>query len=220
MFTIRLMRKVNTISLVAMPSVSSFLISSGISFFIILISFWGAVKNVPIVKETIDLISSRSDIIKESSSSFDAVIDTIFASSVANQMFYMMLWGLVGVLVYFAVIFIGKGNKDLMDILTPKGSKGVKNSRLWVELVSRLFFRIFVLILWVMFAITSAVFLVPLGVSSVQAASDFNALEDIQFLLYAFIILFSTFHLHAVFLRLFVIKVRVFGQADEAILHD
>ncbi len=183
-------------------------------------SFWSAVKSIPFVRETIDAIAVKSDTITNSGSPLQAAFDTVLGSSLSNQVFYILMWGLVGILVYFAVIIISQGNQQIFEALSPKGNKGRANGALWHELISRLVFRAFILVIWTMFFFISVGFLVPVSVSSVQAASDFNSLEDVQFMLYAFTILFATFHLHVIFLRLFVIRVRVFGQADEAILYE
>lgn len=128
-----------------------------------------------------------------------------------NQYFYIIAAGLVAVLAGWAAFTLVRAIHR--GVLT---AEMLENANERVSTLEHIAVRVFIAIMWFLFGFVTLGSLLPLGIlmSRIGAESIFTA-SGIFLNLGAILLLALVFHIHIVFLRLFLLRPRVFGGKND-----
>lgn len=206
--------------LLVLPSFSSLISSLVLSIGIIFLAIWERLQSVPFLSQALQQIQDQVSKIVESESLQKDSLGVVIDSQLLNSVIYVLLWVFLGVLVYFVIAIFMVGFDDIKLTIRATSTDIKKKNALVNEFVIRSVFRIFILIIWLIFTIISFQILLPVAVSSAQVGSNFTGFESLHYFLFTVLLVVFSIHLHVVFMRLCLLKLRVFNQADDIILHE
>jgi hypothetical protein len=122
----------------------------------------------------------------------------------------------LGLIVYAVLQTIGRARSDAQEFVA-----GLREQRQNVQTVRRLEVRIFALLAWAVYVLFFVNVLVPFALAMAETAvSDTGLGAAILYLLGALVALLVGLHIHVVFMRLVLLRLRVFGGDDLVAEYD
>lgn len=214
------MKKNRSVYVLIAPSFFSACTSFLFVFYIFVTNIWPTLKNYSVIQQVSEVIKERKELLESSD-----IISTIFTgnildSKVLNEVFYVLSWAFVGILMYFCFLILTKSFDEFMRMISIRNIISKNKSKYAHDYVSRIFFRIFVFIILLFYLTMFLQVLLPISISSILAGSGFSSLDDIKYLMIGLVLLILTTHLFTILIRILFMRVRVFGGVDDVILND
>lgn len=216
------MKRNSALSSLVHPSISSLTVGAVAVVWLLTSSLWSVAKNAPFVRDYLGDASLQSTAITNASGSISALTDSIFSSSIFNQLTYVSLWALVGVLCYFMIAFLSVGASDIRTALSvSKSSKYNRNGLQSLRDLSVAFaFRFFMTILFIFSIIVLLQFIVPVASLTIKAGADFENFGSLAYIAAGAFLCGLYLHIQLIILRLLFLRVRLFNNVDELILNN
>lgn len=175
-------------------------------FVIVSSQYWGSDLRRQIF-ETQDSVQSSS-----ASATYQDVAANFASNSFLGQLPLLVTWACVGLIVYFFAMAIVR---SLGNVVTMREELTFVNAaredtlrRAWQSLA----IRVAATIGWVIFIRLSLTYIVPYALAAANAASTGWTLMNAGLAVLAVIILYVDVYIHAIFLRLVLLRTRVFGS--------
>lgn len=151
-----------------------------------------------------------------SAPSYHQITDSLAHNALASNAPLFLMWAAVGLIVYlFAVNIVtalGKG-VQMEEQLNYVNSQRAKLIRYEIIIM---FIRVGVLLGWLVYLQIFIRLLLPYALSAVSAARLDNLAPEVGLITLVTVGLFIGLHVHLVFLRLLLLKTRVFGDQDDS----
>jgi hypothetical protein len=156
-------------------------------------------------------------LIQSADSSIKAVTDTVFGNTDLNKVLFFGFWMLVGLCIYVILSSFIKGYEEISDFIHEWGYVHALRKRLAENVLTRIAARAVIAIIGFFFILLFLRFLLPLArLCTIVAGGQLTSLNGILYALLAFSILWLSLHVQVVLLRLFFLRVRLWGTADPA----
>jgi hypothetical protein len=124
-------------------------------------------------------------------------------------------WAIVGIAVYFFTINTFRAISSTAALKEELDYVNVNRHDLVLSAVEQLAVHIVVLVLWVAYLVFFLHVIIPYCINvAIVAAGDIGALQALGYALFATIVMMVAMHIHAVFLRLLVLRPRVFSSSS------
>lgn len=205
------MHQTRLFKLLLQPSLLSAALVSVASGLIVAIGNWAGIINSRLGYDYLSL----GTVLDTTPTAVTARLSDLFS----GQAFYITLVCVVAVAVSIGVyLFLGSIEQAAASILNTlfnvQSAKGSAKRQAMAEAGVRTSFRVVVLIAWILYSVLFAAFLLPTLVALFQ-----NGIADLAHvawlaLIVSYVGLWFALHVHLIFLRLFLLRPRVFGGTD------
>src|SRR5688572_18131033 len=202
------------------PSLFSGFAIVAVVVFLALSGAYDLYKSYPFIRDysySLELIRSS---VSSEDSAWSAVKGTVFSSPVINQAIFIGFWSLVGFISYsicFGLYYWFKDTKEQLRIHSFDSKASTDKTRKVLGLVNKVFLRLVITVAWIIYSVIYAQFIVPVSTIGFSTVESNGWTAGWFHILLGFILLLVTTHLHVIFLRLLMLRPRVFG-GEEAIL--
>lgn len=150
---------------------------------------------------------------EQSKSFIDEMNHLIFGNSILNNVLFFVFWICLGLMSYFVVSFIGQSYETITKHVEKMKYVNAQPKKAVHSLVQRLAVKSVVLIVWLLYCFLFLRFFVPFSILSTRVGlSELPSGQGVLFLIVAYLVLLVCIHLHAILLRLFMLRLRVFGD--------
>lgn len=123
----------------------------------------------------------------------------------------LIFWSILGLTVYFMAMFITKKISNAEAFRRSLGYVHANKQSMILGAASRIIFRLAIIGVWAGFSLMCFRSIVPYGIRMAHAsAADVFSAHGITYALISFIVILLSVHLHAVFMRLSLGRIRVF----------
>jgi hypothetical protein len=144
-----------------------------------------------------------------------AFYQTVFGDPVLNRMLFFIFWVLVGLVALVMVTGIGRGIGQVNRQLHELQYANLRKTQLEESLMQRALLRTIAALFWFGYGVLFLKFFLPFSILAARIGfTEIRSLTGILYLTLGFVILSASLHLHIVFLRLFLLRPRVFGGWD------
>lgn len=207
------MDRLRHISSVLAPSVSSTavnLVLAGIAYAVVLLST--SVGNGTVYDWLLGPNSSAGQI-QKAHGTFTALSTTILGNTLLNQVLFFGMWVLVGVAVYVVLIVVGHEFSELHHVQQDFSFANARLSQVMAYHGLRLFIRSIVLAGWGLYWLFFVRIFVPFSLLCAHIGSgQLGTTTGWLYTITGFAVLVVTLHLHLVFLRLLLLRTRLFDE--------
>ena len=136
------------------------------------------------------------------------------ANSFISNLPLLLFWTLVGLVVYLFVANIFAGIRNTAELHSELGYVNANRHELLMGAAKHLLFRLAVLMVWIAYFIFFMNHILPYCVASALAGTnDIGSLHGDLYVLLAIATITIAIHLHIIFLRLLLLRPRVFSSA-------
>lgn len=146
-----------------------------------------------------------------SSSTYDSITTNISNNSFFNALPLMLVWAAVGFVVYFFALALVRSISQAVELRDQLAYVHVSRQDRLREALKNLGLRVLVVIAWFLFFQITVHVLIPYALAASNIAARSLSLQSIGYGLLSIVIIYATVWIHAIFLRLFMLRVRVFG---------
>ncbi|CAN5140047.1 hypothetical protein BH09PAT3_BH09PAT3_0500 [soil metagenome] len=146
-----------------------------------------------------------------SAASYQSVADNIANNNFLAAAPLLIVWACVGLVVYFFAMSIARSFGEAFQLHDQLEYVHSSRSDLIKEALLHLVIRALAVLGWFLFIKLSLSILVPYALAAANIASQSLSLSNIGYALLAVIVLYVDICIHAVFLRLIVLKPRLFN---------
>lgn len=214
------MKKNKSVDILITPSFFSACTSLLFVLFIFVTNIWPTLKNYSVIQQVSEVLKERRELLESSD-----IISAIFTGNVLdskflNEVFYILSWAFVGILMYFCFLIFTKGFDEFIRMISIRNIVSKNKSKYAQDYISRIFFRIFIFIILMFYLTMFFQVLLPVSISSILAGSSFSSLDDFKYLVIGLVLLLLTTHLFTILIRLLFMRVRVFGGIDDVVLNE
>ncbi len=162
--------------------------------------------------------SLRLDFLKYHSvhvaNNYETVDSGLQANKLIANLPLLLLWGLVGLVVYMFATNIVNVIRNAANLTHELDYEHVNRRQLIWGVVKKLIFRLVVLALWIPFIMFFFHHLIADSIASALAGSaQLVTLQGAEYVLLAFVIMAASLHLHTILLRLLLLRPRIFTQS-------
>lgn len=214
------MKKNKSVDILIAPSFFSACASLLFVLYIFASNIWVTLKNNSFIQQISEVLKERKELL-ESSDTVTAIFSgDILDSKLLNEVFYILSWAFVGILVYFCYLILTKGFDEFMRMISVRNIVSRNKSKYAHDYVSRIFFRLFMLIILMFYLTMFLQVFLPVSISCIIAGSEFSSLDDFKYLFLGLVLLILTTHLFTILIRLLFMRIRVFGGIDDVILSE
>jgi hypothetical protein len=143
-----------------------------------------------------------------------AVNNNFSANTLIDNAPLFVLWGCVGLVVYFFATSLVNGLKEANEFREELGYAHTHRLKLITRAFEKVITRVVILIAWVFFVELTVHTITPYAIALTQYGSGAVGVADnIGYIALAFIIMTACFHAQIVFLRALLLKPRLVGQS-------
>lgn len=162
--------------------------------------------------------SSSTEVIKTSQGIFSTFNNVVFGNPLLNKVLFFVFWMLIGLIVYILLQGFLRGVAGAAEEVQESRyvNAGKAQGLRWLEI--RLATRLCVLAAWILYWVVFIKLLLPYSILTARFGVDTSAGSPVHGWVYAlsgFLALALGLHLHVVWLRLLVLRVRIFGTSTE-----
>jgi len=205
--------KTNRALILLRPSLLSGSIVTLLTIYIVVVTLWTTASESVIIKQTVDLLFEKSRDI-DSLNGTKEVFTSIFSSQIFNRLFFVLAWAIVGILVYIAVLIALKVFEPVKDILSVGSQVNRYRTSIVLQRLNLIVYRILLSVILAAYIAVLFLILVPIAISNINFASSFEPVSSTISMAAALFILFSSFHIVTILIRMFARRIRVFGGSD------
>jgi len=156
-------------------------------------------------------------LIQSANSSLSAITNTVFGNPTLNKVLFFGFWMVVGLCIYVILSTFIKGYEDISDLVHEWGYVHVLRERLAENLLTRIAARLVIVLVGAFFIFFFLRLLLPLSrLCTIVAGGQITSVNGILYALLAFSLLWLSLHIQVILLRLFFLRVRLWGTADPA----
>ena len=206
-------KKNQNIAVFFKPSLLSGTITILMTAYLATVTIWTGINDSAIVKQSLELFSNRVNDVGTLQST-QAVFSNVIDSELVTELFYVLLWALVGVLAYFGFLIIGKMSEPLKDIINIHSQVKRYRKTVIIDNSIKIAFRLLIGIILIFYMVILFQIIIPVAIGSLEYASVFNTFGRYLALAQALFLLLLSFHFIVLLLRLFAMRLRVFGGSD------
>ncbi|HSX53025.1 MAG TPA: hypothetical protein VLF90_01490 [Patescibacteria group bacterium] len=158
--------------------------------------------------------NSSAELIQTSKGSFAAFGNTVFGNPLLNKVLFFVFWMLVGLIVYVLLHGFLRGVSTAAEEVEESQYVNADKAHNIKHLEVRAAVRLVVLAAWILYSVVFIKILLPFSVLVVRLSISGQS-QGIGWLyaLSGVITLILSLHLHVIWLRLFTLRVRVFGTS-------
>ncbi len=179
-------------------------------------SLWSVARDNIIFSDFLTNIEPQIKTLESLSGTIKTLEELIFQNSLFNNIVYIFLWSFVGMIVYFGIFILINGASNFGEILNIKSSVSHKSTSYISEFMVRAVFRMFMVILTILYLVLLFEFILAVGIASMKAGSDLSSISDMSSIVSGVAIVVLASHLLTILIRLCFLKVRVFGSSEFA----
>jgi hypothetical protein len=209
------MQQKKLLTVLLVPSFTSAIASFVFSATFILLGLLPIVKSTVLYKEYMTGFSSPARIISSSQSGISALTHTIFSNKQVNQLLFVLFWAAIGLIAYLVLTPFLSGVKNTVDTVDELRYVNSRKSQVLNTYSSRILLRLVIGFFWGVFMLATVKFIIPFCALCIQAGGDLVQIVSYAYLFTALITLLATCHVHVLFSRLFMLKVRVYGGEED-----
>lgn len=133
-------------------------------------------------------------------------------SSFIGSLPLLITWACIGLMVYFFAVAIAKSFGQAVALKEQMNYVNASKSSIRKEALTSLGIRLLATVGWFLFIQLSIKVLVPYSLAAASAAATGFSVQAVGYAVLAVIVLYATVVVHAIFLRLVVLKPRLFGS--------
>jgi len=205
--------KLKRLTILLTPSLLSGSIAIVLSVIILLTTTWsysvgsGAIYNLLFGK------NSSVELIRTSKSSISAFTNTIFDNSILNKVLYFAFWMLVGLVVYIVLYLLIKGTSSAIEDAREATYANIGKDEVARSFGLRAGLHLLVLAGWAIYWVVFARIVFPFSILATHSGlSELPHMTGWLFSLLGLAVLTLSLHIHVVFLRLLVLRVRLYDS--------
>lgn len=146
-----------------------------------------------------------------SNSTYDSITTNISNNSFLNALPLLLVWAAVGLVVYYFALAFVRSIGRAVELRDELDYVNVSREDRLRQALKNLILRALVLIAWFMFFQITLHVLVPYALAAANIAARSLSLQSAAYGLLSIVIIYVTIWAHAIFLRLFMLRTRVFG---------
>jgi hypothetical protein len=159
--------------------------------------------------------NSSGELIQTSRSTISAFGDTVFGNPTLNKILYLAFWMFVGLIVYLILFVIIKGTSSAAEEVQETGYANVNRTGQLKMFGVRAGIRLLVAVAWFVYSIFFIKILLPFSVLSARVgAGQLPQLSGWLYGIMGLLVLAVSLHIHVIFLRLVLLRVRVSGSVE------
>jgi hypothetical protein len=144
-----------------------------------------------------------------------ALTDTVFGNVTLNKILFFCFWMLVGLVVYVILSAFIKGYEEISDVIKEFGYIHALRQQLAESIFLRLAIKGVVAIIGLFFMLVFLQFLLPLSrLCTIVAGGQLLSANGFLYAIVSFGLLWLSIHIQVVLVRLFFLRVRLWGTAD------
>ncbi len=144
---------------------------------------------------------------------------TIFSNPTFNKVLYYVMWLVLGLLVYEIVMAIRSMVGSTTQAVEEEHYVHASPQTVWRKFGSRIVIRLVILGCWLLYSVFFLKLLLPFSLLSFKIwVGQLGMWTAWLYAILGTVVLFLSLHLHTVFLRLFMLRVRISDTANEALL--
>ncbi|HUS26099.1 MAG TPA: hypothetical protein VMY99_02005 [Nevskiaceae bacterium] len=193
------------------PSFFSFTVTGALALALLGAANWSKVANSNLFSGYLSL----ADVLQSAPDGFSAFFDVLFAKTFIYNIIIFIVALLVGLLAYVALVGFERGLAGITGSLSDaKNAARMQGRQAKVEAGARLGARFVTLVGWAVYWVVFLKVAVPFCVLAFRTGIDDLGHIGWGYTLLAFGLLWFCLHLHVVFIRLFLLRPRVFGGED------
>lgn len=149
-----------------------------------------------------------------SPANYNDATDNFFGSGFINNLPLLIFWALIGVVVYLFAVSIFNAVRHTAELKGELEYANVNRRSLLMQAGMHLAIRLVALIVWVAYINFFLHQIVPYCMAATLAGmSQITTWQGIGFIILAAVVLVLAIHLHAIMLRLIVLRPRIFTKA-------
>lgn len=205
------MRQFRLFLILLLPSVFSVSITMVLAGVWMALNGWSKITDSSFVKGYL----GNASLTDQAPASFTGFFHTLFSGQAAYFLLVIAAAAGVSVLVY---LFLGGIESTLSGILSSvfnlQSLSGQPKHELVVELLVRTVFRTTTLIAWIVYSALFIKVVLPFSVLIMRNAFSDIGNFSLAYIIPAYLLVCACLHAHVIFLRLFLLRPRVFGSSD------
>ncbi len=160
--------------------------------------------------------NSSAELIRQSRGTAGAFGDTVFGNQTLTKILYFAFWMIVGLVVYIILHAVIKGAAVAAEDIQESTYKNVRIREMLTNIGTRLAVRLAVLIAWIIYWAFFIKTLLPLSILLARSgASNLPSPTGWLYGLSGLAILVLCVHIHLIFLRLIMLRARLFESEEE-----
>ena len=195
------------------PSLLSGSLTIVISVAILLGATWSYRTGSGVIYDFLFGRNSSEELIRTSQSAVSAFTSTIFDNSILNKVLYFAFWLLVGLMVYIVLYLLIRGTSSAVEDAREATYTNIQKQEVARSLGLRLGLHLLVAAGWAIYWVFFVKILFPFSILATR--SGLSQLPHAIGWIYSplgLVIMAVSIHMHVVFLRLLVLRVRLYGS--------
>lgn len=155
--------------------------------------------------------TSSASQIQTAKTTLQTLNDTILGNTALNQLMFLLLWALIGLAVYVIIVGINRQVADISEDLDELGGNNTHAGEIRKEIIGKFILRCIFAGLWGIFILVSLKIYLPFSFLCAHiGGASLNTLNGWLFILAGAATMILTLHLHIVFVRLILLRTRIF----------
>lgn len=157
--------------------------------------------------------TSSASQIQTAQTTLQSINDAVLGNTVLNQLMFLVLWALIGLAVYVIIVGINRQVADIGQDLDDIGESNTLAKEIRKEIISKILLRLIFGSLWGIYLIVSIRIYFPFSFLCARVGgASLTTVNGWLFLGAAAATMFLTLHLHIVFIRLILLRTRIFDS--------
>jgi len=200
---------------VLFPSVSSGLGVILVAAAVILVAFLAYTAGNGIIYRFLFGANSSTELIQTSRSTIAAFSNTVFGNPLLNKILFFAFWMLVGLVVYMVLYGFIRGTSSAAEDINESHFLNTDRHETVRTFEIRTGIRSIALFGWIIYLVFFFKILFPFSILMTRiGVTDYPAFHAWLYGLSGLIILTSCLHIHVIFLRLIMLRTRLFDSND------
>jgi len=207
---------VTRFSILLRPSLASMMATAFVSTLTLGIATQSYLSGSGVVYDFLFGPNSSSELIRSSQSTLSAFNNTVFGNPTLNKILYFAMWMLIGLITYMLLYGLSRGAQSAAEDVEEAGYANTNKKALLRNIGRRLALRLIVFIAWWVYIIFFVKILLPFSILAARiGAGNLPTLGGWLYGLLGLAVLAISLHIHVIFVRLLVLRVRLFNAEDE-----
>lgn len=212
------MRKLAFVGIILQPSVASFMTTLTLSSLLFVSVFLGLGNSGNSFYELLFGSASSPELINSARSNFDEVSQAFFNNPLISNVLFFGFWLLVGLVVYALISGSGATIGAAHQLVEEEKMIHAHKQNLEKEFLTRAVLRVAALLAWVLYMVVFFRLFLPFAMLSFQVATQSSfSVSNVLTGTLGYLVIFTSLHLHVVFLRCLLLRPRVIGGWDDVI---
>lgn len=157
--------------------------------------------------------NSSAELVSSSKGVLTTINDAVLGNSALNKILFFAFWMLVGLVVYIAIYAMSRSATTAAEDIKESLYTNIRHDDAVKSIAVRTAVRASVIILWIMYSVAFVKKLAPFCIELArQGGSSLTLLSGWLYVLSGLLVLSVCLHVHVIFLRFTMLRVRVFDS--------